>query len=212
MLGQVMTPNANRPRHARRRAGQRPGFTLIELIVVIAIVGVLMALAAPSMREMIEMRRLRAINAQLVTDLQFARGEAISRRALMRLDFKNAATQSCYTIYTSPDRLVRCDCTLGEGAACAAGSGAVEIRTVLVPKNLGPEVVIPLPQRRSVGFEPAMGSLVAIPIDFDPRPIPQYQIETLIDAARRFRIVLNQSGRPTVCAPAGSKMDVEACP
>ena len=196
----------------RRGSGRRAGFTLIETMIVIALLGILLALAAPSMREMIEVRRLRAINSQLVTDLQYARGEAISRRALARLDFKNTASQSCYTIYTSPGRAIRCDCTLGAGMACAPGSGAIEIRSVVIPKSLGSEVVIPLPQRRSVGFEPAMGSLVAIPIDFDPLPIPQYQIETQIDAARKFRIVLNQSGRPAVCAPAGSRMDAEACP
>ncbi len=193
------------------RAG---GFTLIEFMVVIALVAVLLAVAAPSMREMIDMRRLRAINAQLVTDLQLARSEAIARRTYGRVEFNldPALPLTCYTIYTADDSLRGCDCNLGPGAACSNNPGAVEIRTVQIPKSLATLISIPGTQSWSIGFEAAMGSLVDLPVDTTPQTLPRFVVDTKIDAARAMRIMLNRSGRPTVCAPTGSRVDVAACP
>ena len=187
------------------------GFTLIEGMFVLVIMGVLLALAAPSMQEMIQLRRLRGITDQLVTDLQFARSEAIARRAYARIDFNSTPTMSCYSIYTAPTRNVRCNCAGGAtGATCDAG--AREIRTARIPKSLASEIIIPDSQEWQVGFEPSMGSLVTIPVDFEPAPLGEFKIDAAIDAARTFRVVLLQSGRPSVCKPEGSHLDVGACP
>lgn len=53
------------------------GLTLIELMITIAVVGVLLALAAPSFYEFMLVQRLKGVNAELVTDLQLARSEAV---------------------------------------------------------------------------------------------------------------------------------------
>ena len=57
-------------------------------MVVIALVGVLLALAAPSMRGLISAQRVRGINAELVTDLQYARSEAARRSHDVRVGFQ----------------------------------------------------------------------------------------------------------------------------
>jgi type IV fimbrial biogenesis protein FimT len=197
------------------RVLRRSGFTLIETMIVVALVAVLLAVAAPSMKEMIETRRLRAINAQLVTDLQFARSEAIARRTFGRIDFNldPALTLTCYTIYTALDSLRGCDCKKGPGAACAGNPGAVEIRTVQIPKSS--KVLIDIPPQLdltwAMGFEPAMGGLVNLIVDTDPTPLNRFRVDTKIDSARSMRIEVLQSGRPSVCGPTGSKMGLPSC-
>ena len=61
---------------AQRTAPAR-GLTIIELMVVVVLLGVLVALAAPSMRGLISVQRVRGVNAELVTDLQYARIDEI---------------------------------------------------------------------------------------------------------------------------------------
>jgi Tfp pilus assembly protein FimT len=119
------------------------GITLIEAIVVVAIAAALITLVGPSFRDMILVQRLRAINAQLITDLQFARAEAAARNEFARFRHGQDATQTCYVIYTAPDNSLRCDCRSGAGSACTGITGAREIKTVNIDRSSG--VVLSLP-------------------------------------------------------------------
>ena len=59
---------------------KRPnGFTLIELLVVLAIVGVLVAMAVPSFNTMLQKRTVRGAALSLVSDIRYARSEALRR-------------------------------------------------------------------------------------------------------------------------------------
>lgn len=64
--------------HKRRRSAAA-GFTLIELLVVISLVAILTTLATPSLRDLIQRTRIATEVNSLVSDLQFARSEAIKR-------------------------------------------------------------------------------------------------------------------------------------
>jgi len=57
------------------------GFTILELVVSLAIAAILAAIALPSFAEFIDDQRLRGVATELVSDLNFARGEAIKRNA-----------------------------------------------------------------------------------------------------------------------------------
>lgn len=187
----------------------RRGLTLIELMVVVAVVAVIAVIAAPSFRDLILMQRLRGVNAQVVTDLQFARSEAVSRRTLVRVSLRSNASESCYTLYTSPSNASQCECLLGAGSACAAG--LVEIRTVQVPKSQSVTVGPPAEQAWDFAFDPTTGGIYTIPTDDVSEPLERFVVETYIDAARHLNIVLNRAGRPTVCRPAGSSMPEAVC-
>lgn len=191
-------------RHPRR------GFTLIELIIVVAIAAILITLAAPGLRDFILVQRLKAVNAQLVTDLQFTRSEAVARGQTVWMVFGANAAQSCYTIYTSPSPSQRCDCLLGAGNAC---TGLLkEVRTVAINTSDGVSVApAGLGQPPGLGLGHVSGELVPMPLPLAVPPPGDYVIEAKVDASRRLRTLVGVAGRPTVCAPANPAMGAPAC-
>jgi type IV fimbrial biogenesis protein FimT len=193
------------------RGSTKRGFTLIELMVVVALVAVIVVLAGPSVRDMLELRRLKAYQSQLVTDMQFARSEAITKRGLVRVWFRSNASMTCYSIFLSPDKELRCDCLLGPNAACVDPK-TTELRTVQTPASTGVKVLPPAGQIRAFAFEPTNGSLMQIPVDDVPTALENFATDSSLDEARNLRTVLNQAGRPTTCAPAGSTLKEVACP
>ncbi|MEE9266888.1 MAG: GspH/FimT family pseudopilin [Gammaproteobacteria bacterium] len=70
------------------------GFTIAELIIVVVIAGVLAAIAVPNMSEFVKNNtRATRVNT-MVTTLNYARGEAITRNARVSL-CKSAAGATC---------------------------------------------------------------------------------------------------------------------
>ncbi|MHA6914994.1 GspH/FimT family pseudopilin [Ralstonia pseudosolanacearum] len=68
-----------RPCRVAAASGRARGFTLVELVIVIAIVAILVMFAAPSFQSTIQSARTTIEVNSLVSDLQFARSEAIKR-------------------------------------------------------------------------------------------------------------------------------------
>lgn len=74
------------------------GFSLIELLIVIAIAAILFGMAAPSFSALLQGNRLTAHINHLVSDLNYARSEAVKRNRNVilckSLDGMNCATTS----------------------------------------------------------------------------------------------------------------------
>ena len=190
-------------------ARRERGLTLIELLIGVAVATILVLVVAPNFRDYIVLQRLKSVHAQLVTDLQFARAEAVALNRYVRFSQGSNASMSCYTIYTSDSNATRCDCTLGVGAACTGTMR--EIRTVQVPASESVRLSVPAGQDSTFAFDHVTGGIVSIPINLIwPPPLP-YEISASIDTARTLRTTVGMSGRPTTCSPGGPLVGAPAC-
>lgn len=70
----------------------QPGFTMIELMTTMVIVGILAVLAIPAFGEQLARRRLEGVATDLAADLQYARSQAVSTRAGVRLRSTSTTT------------------------------------------------------------------------------------------------------------------------
>jgi type IV fimbrial biogenesis protein FimT len=213
--------SAQRPRNPGRRAAWAASraFTLVELMVVVAVAVIIIGLAAPSFSDYIVTQRARSIHAQLSTDLQFARSEAVSRRSFISVRFQSSSGAdgaSCYIIFTRPDPVttnpVTCDCLAAPGSRCnSAPADTSEVRTVTVPNRLNVSVRSPVGQPDTLTFDPRTGGLRFTPLDVAILSVTGFQVNTSADSARTLRAVVNGSGRATICTPTGSTLGGSAC-
>lgn len=71
------------------------GFTIIELMVTLVVLAVLIAMVAPAFNSLIQRNTSAALGEEFVTALNFARSEAIKRRAPVSICASNDAGTSC---------------------------------------------------------------------------------------------------------------------
>ena len=196
--------------HSPRRA--QGAFTLIEILIAVALVAVIAALAAPSFRDMILMQRLRGVTAQLVTDMNYARSEAVSRGTFMHVRFQATSSVSCYILFTRPNVATAptCDCTAAVGARCT-DAALTEVRTVQVDAQDAVFVQVRSGRGEFI-IEPRTGGLPLLPNPGGGDVVnTEFTVDTLIDETRRFRTRVGKSGRPSGCIPSGSNLGGVAC-
>jgi prepilin-type N-terminal cleavage/methylation domain-containing protein len=196
------------------RSERSGGFTLIELMVGVAIIAIIVSLAAPSFKRMIEMQRLRGIHDQLVTDLQFARTEAIRLRTPVHIDLHPATGTSaaCYSIFSDTDLVppfpATCNCTEPSATRCSGGTTA-EIKSVQLEAYTGVSFTLISPAR--FGFDPVNGSALLSEDDFGDVTGGPYDVNVLLDSDRVLKVKVNRGGLVQGCAPSGSKVTAVAC-
>ena len=71
------------------------GLTMIELLVTVSIVAILATMATPSLREMMENSRLTALNNQLVSTINYVRGESIKRSFPVTMCVRDGTGAGC---------------------------------------------------------------------------------------------------------------------
>jgi type IV fimbrial biogenesis protein FimT len=207
------------PRTLMRRAAR--ALTLIELLIVISVVGVLVALVGPSMAEMIGMQRLRGIAAQMATDMQFARSEAVARNRFVGFSARatSGAANRCYSIYTngaSPANLLisgvqttgvqYCNCH-PDPAVCVT---LAEARTVRVPTDFGIQLRWPSTQPDWFAINPISGgveSVIGSGTPFDH----EFCYELSRSPRGRLRVDISLGGRTSICSPDQSVTGYPVC-
>jgi prepilin-type N-terminal cleavage/methylation domain-containing protein len=165
----------------------RRGFTLIEMMVVIALAAVLLALAAPNFIATLAKNRFEGVANELVTDVQYARSEAVVRN--IDVTFAVGATRTCYTVSAAG----ACDCT----ASPVCTGAAVQIKTVQFADS-GAQAASAV----SFTFEPVRGSLTSA--------------DTNVTLSRsgypwELRADVAAIGRVKVCSPSGSFAGYPSC-
>ena len=63
----------------------KEGFTLIEMLVTLSVVGIVVAFGVPAMRDFMDTNRMSAATNDLVSNLHYARSEAVKRGTTTRL-------------------------------------------------------------------------------------------------------------------------------
>lgn len=181
------------------------GLTIIELMIVVAVLGVLIALVAPSMRGMISTQRVRGVNAGLVTDLQYARGEAARRNR----DVSVAVQASCYVVYLDVGLpATACDCTRTPGSNVCT-SPQVEIKTVQLPAGDGLTLGMISGNGSIAIFSRSSGAL--LPTVAGGSVPNAFEVEVSGTPRGKLRTRVAVSGRPSVCTPDASISGVSAC-
>lgn len=180
----------------QRRA---PGLTLIETLVALLVVGVLVAVAAPSMQQFIAAQRVKGVNAEIVTDLQFARSEASRRNRDVLVQFRNGA-DNCYVVYVVTGVGFGCDCSLTPGNVCSGGHE--EIKTVKVPVSTGVAIEATSATGNIIVFEPSSGQ---------QRFLDEFRVSVVSTRGGSLLTSVNAAGRPSVCSPDGSVTSVSQC-
>lgn len=203
----------------RRCSRSSRAFTLLEVMMVVAVIGVLVLLVGPGMREFIEMQRLRSVTSALVTDINFARSEAISRNQFLAFQTRNVNSEqlTCYTLFASsvnPQLFnaldpTACNCANGVGAACTGTQR--EVRTVQVERNSSLQLRTAALQPNWYAYDPISG---AAKLPINPTlvaPSDEFCIEVTRIPRGRLRVGITQGGRPSVCTPDASVPGVDLC-
>jgi type IV fimbrial biogenesis protein FimT len=192
---------------------RRRGFTLIELGLVLAVAAALIVIAAPSLADFVRLQRLKGVNAQLVTDLEYARSQSFARRQYVAVRFGTNTALTCYTLYAPATHGITCNCSNGPGAACPAGLD--ELKTVVLDRadkvTVGP--YSPPPGAGPMfAYEYIVGGLMSVPLDYDWTPLGSYSIQASLDDNRVLRTTVGGAGKISVCAPASTSVGAPACP
>jgi type IV fimbrial biogenesis protein FimT len=176
--------------HPTRRAG----FTTIELMIVLTIAAVLIAFAAPSFADFLSKRRVDGVMAELVTDLHYARSEAVSRNAPVRITFG----PRCYVIHLASASSAECDASTAAPTKTIAPTAA-EIKTVQLQAGR-PLAIDTGTSPFFIEFDPVRGT-VANSAGTGPASVA---VRSTTGTAWLLRAVLTAMGRVDTCSPGGA--------
>lgn len=170
------------------------GFTLVETLITLSLIGVLMALAVPGIQDIVLKRRLEgAVNAYL-SQLQWARTEAVVRNQPMYLGFGRTDTSTCYVFYTGE----RGKCACSQASDLCESSSQSKLSMVLPREN---------------GIEASLTSnIVAVTID-PLRGTITPTFTAVFNARNGTSLVASTSvmGRTKACSQQGNQLAFPSC-
>ncbi|MBA4176196.1 MAG: fimbrial assembly protein [Leptothrix sp. (in: Bacteria)] len=168
------------------------GWTLVEALVSLAVTTIALGTAVPGFGEARERRHLEGAAAQLETDLQMARGQAVLQNRTVRVDFRSDSGGSCYVVHNGGPGACSCDAS---GAAVCTGT-AEALRSMGYAADRGFTLTS---NAASMAFEHVRGTVT---------PTSTVRIT---GRDRAVHVVTNIMGRVRACSPSASTWGYAAC-
>ena len=159
------------------------GVTLIETLCVASIVATTVGLAAPSMTGWRNQQALTGAAAQLETDIQYARSQAVATNTAVRLSARVGEGGSCYVVHSGPED--SCSCDPNHGATC---TGTTIWRQASFPANSSVQLTS---RSVSIAFDPEHGTVT-----------PATTFKLRANAGKTLHQVVNIMGRVRTCSPS----------
>ncbi len=167
------------------RAHLQSGISLIESLITLTIVSVVLGTVAPSLGTTLERRHLDGVAAQLETDIQFTRSQAVASNASMRMRFQTDAAGSCYVVHTGPANACICE---PDGTATCTPAGQA-LRSVRFANGAAVQLQANV---NSILFSHTLGTST-----------PTGTIKLTGREGRLVHLVVNLMGRVRACSPSG---------
>lgn len=177
----------------QRRASKPRGFSIVEALCTLAVLATAAGTAVPAFDSLRTQRRLDGMAAQLETDIQFARSEAVRSNRPTRLSVQSLTEGTCYVIHTG--KANDCRCTDSGTTECQAN--AIELRTV---RQLPLERVSLRSSSNSIAFDPHRGTVT-----------PTATLRMVANDGRAVHQVVNVLGRVRSCSPQSRMLGYRAC-
>lgn len=170
------------------------GLGMVETLAALGVIATLIALAVPAVRNAHERRRLEGQAAELATDIQVARSEAIARNKVVRISFGSDAGGTCYLLHTGD---------LGTCSCASEGNGQCLDPTSTRIKNAG------FPARLGVNLHANVAAMTFDPISGTTTPAGSIDLTSGDGSA--IRQVVNIMGRTRTCSPQGRFTGHKTC-
>lgn len=172
---------------------QQVGWTLLEALVVVVVLGILAAIAVPAFAQFLSSQRLQGVSSNYRADFAWARSLAVQRNQTVFMQFGQAASGSCYIIFTGVSTACKCE---QEAAVCDGGQ---EFKTVRLPQGDGLNLQAKGVQK-TIRIEPIRGMVT-----------PTVTVELTASTGQVVRHITNIMGRTRVCTPGGAALGYSAC-
>jgi type IV fimbrial biogenesis protein FimT len=169
------------------------GLTLVEAAVVTVIAAIAVSSVAPGFQGFIEKQRLVGAAAQLATDLQYARAEAVLRHTGLRFSVKSAAWGQCYIVHTGDAD--QCACSADGPAQCSGAAQALRSARFTAADSIALQANV-----GSIRFDPLHGTCT-----------PTGTLKLVAASGRAVHQVVNLMGRVRTCSPNGAVSGHASC-
>ena len=169
------------------------GLSLVESLLAVAIAAIATGATLPGFQQALDQRRLEGAAAQLHTDLQLARSEAVARNRTLRMSFGTSSSGSCYVVHTGTAG----SCICHDSGTPVCTTGAEPMRSV----NFAAEGRVQVQSNvSSMVLDPAKGTVS-----------PTGTLRVLGADGRAVHVVVNIMGRARKCSPGSNMPGYPSC-